>query len=89
MTLSDLCIKCGRCCNGSVFKLTTLNREEQQRFGVSYLPQPCPHFKGMCTIYDERPEACQDFQCNAARELLAGTMTLEQALQSTQQSIVL
>lgn len=87
--LTDLCTKCGRCCNGSVFKLTTLNREEQQRFKRADLPQPCPYFKGTCVIYDERPEACQNFQCNAARELLAGTMTLEQALQSTAQSIVL
>jgi Fe-S-cluster containining protein len=89
LSSSELCLSCGKCCDGSVFTSTTLDTFERQHFKLNELPQPCAYFKGACVIYEDRPKACEHFACNAARELLERTMTLEQALQSTRRGIVL
>lgn len=80
--LEALCTSCARCCNGKMFGATLLDVDERERFGVigSSMPQPCSKLAGTrCTVYASRPRACSSFVCPAVTELLAGTLTLEQA----------
>jgi Fe-S-cluster containining protein len=71
--VSDLCLHCGLCCDGSLFGRVPLEPGEAERLAdrpVDFAPhgraleQPCralgPHG---CAIYDERPAACRRFTC--------------------------
>lgn len=78
---SELCRACARCCDGSVFHTTALAEEEQKRFRLPVLPQPCPFLKERsCSIHhDGKPQACVEYACPALRGLESGELSLEEA----------
>ncbi len=45
-----------------------------------YLRQPCPCFKGACTIYKDRPAGCRDFTCHLLDAVVAGQQDRDWAL---------
>jgi Fe-S-cluster containining protein len=72
--LATLCQSCGLCCDGSLFGLVPLDRDEvalarKNRLHVlesdKGFEQPCAALSesGACSIYDERPRACDKFIC--------------------------
>lgn len=80
---SDLCIKCGACCDGTAFGHVPI--EETDLIGVSLkmnlmeaegkriLRQPCAaHVNNSCSIYANRPSICSDYKCKLLREYTSG-----------------
>ncbi len=72
--LGTLCQSCGLCCDGSLFGLVPLARDEialarKNRLHVlendKGFEQPCSALSdsGACSIYDERPRPCRRFVC--------------------------
>ncbi len=71
-----LCTACGMCCNGVMFhmvqmqpgdapkELVALGMKLKRKKRQQYILQPCPALKGChCSIYLQRPERCQLFEC--------------------------
>ena len=72
--LATLCRSCGLCCDGSLFNLVPLERDEvalarKHRLHVlendKGFEQPCSALAehGACSIYEERPRSCRSFVC--------------------------
>ena len=71
--MSELCLACGLCCDGSLFGRVPLAPEEvdvarKNRLRVipsgRAMEQPCAALEGgACTAYAERPNACRAFEC--------------------------
>lgn len=87
---SDLCIKCGACCDGTAFGQVPL--EETDLIGVSLemnlleaegkriLRQPCAaHINNSCSIYANRPSICSDYECKLLREYASGEVNEHEA----------
>lgn len=88
---SRLCVKCGMCCDGTMFHLVrmqpadsvaalnVLGMKLKKKKGENYIGQPCPMLKQQrCSIYEGRPERCRLFECQQLKLLNAGTITEEQ-----------
>ena len=91
--VSQLCPKCGLCCNGVLFADVELRKgDDAQRLaelGLSLekkgrqraFAQPCACFDGkLCRIYDERPKRCRSFECGLLKRVAAGGMDTKAAL---------
>lgn len=72
---SELCLSCGLCCDGSLFWAVPVDPDEPAPAALDadgWLRQPCACFRGRCTVYDERPEACRAFDCRVLQTVAAG-----------------
>jgi Fe-S-cluster containining protein len=91
--VSQLCPKCGLCCNGVLFADVELRKgDDVQRLaelGLSLkkkgrkqaFAQPSACFDGtLCRIYSERPAYCQAFECGLLKRVQAGEMGVDAAL---------
>lgn len=87
---SDLCIKCGACCDGTAFGQVPI--EDTDLAGVSLkmnlmeaegkriLKQPCAaHINNACTIYSQRPFVCGDYECELLKEYVSGEVSKYEA----------
>jgi len=92
--VSQLCPKCGLCCNGVLFADVELRKgDDVQRLaelGLSLVKkgrkqafaQPCACFDGkLCRVYAERPVHCRAFECGLLTRVQAGGMEAEAALE--------
>ena len=71
--LTQLCTRCGACCDGTLFAWVELDVNERTRHPPRRLPlvregtgmvQPCEHHGGQgCSIYGDRPAACRSYRC--------------------------
>lgn len=89
-----LCKACGLCCTGHLFIWTKLRSAELGSIEALGLPvirsipsergfnQPCPLWKGQCTIYDSPhyPRFCRTYKCKLLKKLLEESTSLSQAL---------
>ncbi|WP_257448923.1 YkgJ family cysteine cluster protein [Archangium lipolyticum] len=93
MPLSTLCLRCGLCCDGTLFTHVPLRPGEvaplkalglpvrEREDGRSVLPQRCAALDGRrCTAYAERPEGCRRYHCQLFSALSEGEVSLEEAL---------
>jgi hypothetical protein len=84
---------CGLCCKGVWFNSVSLSPEEVprartiglkviQKSGKSFFMQPCPkHVNGNCSAYgDWRPAICTNYTCSLLDQVLAGKISIEQAM---------
>ncbi|MBL8954673.1 MAG: YkgJ family cysteine cluster protein [Myxococcaceae bacterium] len=84
MALGQLCLKCGLCCDGTLFTHVALTDDEQKRHpqlgGV--IRQPCPALKANteCSVYADRPKGCSRFVCMLGRALEDGEVGLDEAV---------
>lgn len=92
--IDSLCPKCGLCCDGSLFADVELrsrdNSERLVQLGLVLtkkgrrklaFAQPCACFDGkFCKIYDQRPGQCRLFECGVLKQVRAGKMTVDTAL---------
>lgn len=90
--LSDLCVQCGLCCNGSLFDFVAISETEAsacQSMGLSVVEKAgrlglrlrCGALQGAtCTKYEVRPSGCRSFVCALGKQLDAGQVTAEAAL---------
>jgi len=97
--VSQLCPKCGLCCNGVLFADVELRKgDDAQRLAKLGLlfekkkcqqafSQPCDCFDGkLCRIYDERPKRCRTFECGLLKRVQAGELGVGAALEAIAQA---
>jgi Fe-S-cluster containining protein len=93
--VSQLCPKCGLCCNGVLFADVELRKgddiQQLAELGLSLkkkgrkqaFAQPCACFDGtLCRIYSERPAYCRAFECGLLKRVQAGEMGADAALKT-------
>ncbi|AEI63633.1 YkgJ family cysteine cluster protein [Corallococcus macrosporus] len=93
MPLNTLCLRCGMCCDGTLFTHVSLQPEEAlalQRRGLPVgsrtdgspaLMQHCPALEGRaCTVYTDRPASCRRYHCQLFAALAEKEVSLEEAL---------
>jgi Fe-S-cluster containining protein len=93
--VSQLCPKCGLCCNGVLFADVELrkcdNAKRLAELGLSLMKkgrqrafaQPCACFDGtFCRIYHKRPKRCQTFECGLLKRVQAGELDRDAALKA-------
>jgi uncharacterized protein len=89
-----LCIRCGLCCDGSLFaevelangneasalEVMGLEIEDADEDDAGLLLQPCGALKGRrCGIYSQRPDCCRTFECRLIQEVKRGMVGIERA----------
>lgn len=95
MPLSTLCLRCGMCCDGTLFTHVSLQPAEaealQQRAlptvrradGSPALAQHCAALAGdgrTCTVYADRPASCRRYHCQLFAALAEKEVSLDEAL---------
>jgi len=91
--ITQLCPKCGLCCNGVIFGDVELQRGDRPHLysqaGLELVPkgrktafaQPCACLvRGLCRIYANRPARCADFDCTLLKRVQAKKTTVFAAL---------
>lgn len=90
--LSALCVECGLCCDGSLFRFLPVAPEDVPRHaalalpvvtqsGRPAMPLPCTRLSGACcTVYEARPPGCRAFVCALGDRLARGVVSPAQAL---------
>ena len=89
----EICVKCGFCCDGTIFGHAHLKPGEKTwipeklRINIyvekeeEYFPLPCPYFEGKCTIYNRRrAEICGTYRCQLLKDMAAGIINNSEAL---------
>jgi Fe-S-cluster containining protein len=91
---SLLCLACGICCQGVLHREASVRKDEVaavRRLGLSVVgagedlsfPLPCSlHRNGRCTVYAERPSACQAYECKVLKRYREGSASWEESVQS-------
>jgi hypothetical protein len=87
-----LCLSCGLCCNGVIFRDVKLRAEDDapklkalglpvSRRGAAKFSQPCAALEGCrCRIYADRPAYCRQFECALFKSVLGGRVKMAAAL---------
>jgi len=92
--IEQLCLACGLCCNGVLFKDVELQPSDEPEklagLGLSLektrtktrFAQPCAALcaGNRCRIYAERPARCREFECALLKSVLAGRQEVSSAL---------
>ena len=90
--LSELCVECGLCCDGTLFRYLPVEPEETEHYRKLDLPVvtqsgrlamrlPCARLEAKCcTIYAERPAGCRTFVCHLGRRLELSDVAFPAAL---------
>jgi uncharacterized protein len=88
--IAKLCLQCGLCCNGVLFKDVELQPGDDpatlKRLGIpltktNKFPQPCVALNGCeCRIYANRPTRCRQFECALLKSVVAGDVEIPAAL---------
>src|SRR5262245_48914366 len=92
---SELCLRCGLCCDGTLFMRADLEPGEEEfaeSLGLAVQPGrggepgnfqlPCTAFiDGRCSVYERgRPARCGSYRCNLLRRYVDGTNALDEVL---------
>ena len=90
---SSICLRCGLCCDGTIFRDVELQPEDApsalkalglpvRRRGTEFrFTQPCRALAGCsCRIYSKRPTHCRTFECSILQRLKADELTSPQAI---------
>ena len=90
-----VCLECGFCCDGTLFRNAGLQNEEQGNLpewieehshfseSNSYFSLPCGYFNGRCMIYErERAFVCASYRCQLLGYLRSGRISPDKALQT-------
>lgn len=90
--LSKLCVECGLCCDGSLFRFLPADPAELETYralslpivtqsGRPAMPLPCTRLSDRCcTVYEARPTGCRAYVCRLGHRLESGELTFAQAL---------
>ena len=98
MAIERLCLACGLCCNGVLFRDVELQPGDDavklEALGVPLetlrckmrFPQPCSALcaDNRCRIYADRPARCRDFECALLKAVSAETLEMGAALLTIQ-----
>ena len=88
-----LCKSCGLCCY-AFHNLGLIADEEERNIveafggklftnasGALSFSQPCPAYRGLCTVHPGHPASCQSYQCKLLKRVLQGGIPPEEALE--------
>lgn len=85
----NICLACGLCCDGTLIGFVELDREEipelkkikhvEEANGDGFFLQPCDQFCDGCTIYNERPKQCAQFECGLLQSVAHKEIPFEKA----------
>ena len=90
--LSALCVECGLCCDGTLFRFLPVEPSQLDRYralalpvvtqsGQLAMPLPCSKLEARCcTVYTQRPPGCRTFVCHLGRRLELGDVGFTEAL---------
>lgn len=90
--LSALCVECGLCCDGSLFRFLPLEPDDVARVtalglpvvtqsGRQAMPLPCAKLEARCcTVWPERPQGCRAYVCHLGHRLERGELPFAAAL---------
>ena len=96
--LSALCVECGLCCDGSLFRFLPVEPGDVERHRVLGLPVvtqsgrlamplPCAKLEAKCcTVYAQRPPGCRGFVCHLGHRLGAGEVPFPEALATVREA---
>ena len=91
--LSALCVECGLCCDGSLFRFLPVEENEVDLYrslslqvvtqsGRLAMRLPCSKLeKKCCTVYEQRPSGCRGFVCHLGSRLESGDVEFPKALE--------
>jgi len=95
-------MRCGLCCDGTLFNHVDLTPEDDiialASFGIQILSdtaspafkQCCAAYKnGSCSIYAERPHACRSFRCALLKRFEANKISQAEALKIIREAVTL
>lgn len=95
-----ICVKCGMCCDGTLFLHAHLNfgergnlpekieRQSYSKDGKDYFRLPCGYFKGKCTIYDhKKADVCSAYRCQLLKDFAAEKLTPDEALETVKDAL--
>lgn len=95
MNSSDLCLSCGLCCDGTLIGHVQLANEELQAVkkvleiedenGNGFFLQPCQKYCNGCSIYEQRPRACVNFNCGLLKSFEAKDLSFNAASELIQE----
>ena len=81
----ELCKRCGFCCDGTLFRYAVVKDEDVLLPGMEEVKktdrsfrQPCPHFSGLCTAYQQRPSVCRSYRCDLLEKASDGDILFEE-----------
>ncbi|MGC4118275.1 MAG: YkgJ family cysteine cluster protein [Myxococcales bacterium] len=99
MTMGELCQVCGVCCRGAFFRYALLSDAEVEQLKAKGIPTAvrrngqkairlaCAAQRGaLCSIYLERPKACDAYFCQLAFRLRDELVTADRALEVVRQT---
>jgi hypothetical protein len=94
-----ICVKCGMCCDGTLFSHASLNPGEKGNLpeGIEqqtvteaendYFCLPCLYFSGKCTIYKEnRAYVCSSYRCQLLKDFSDKKVNVGEALKIIRQA---
>lgn len=91
MSLSELCLDCGLCCDGTLFRQVKVTDAEREALinrgigvgakkGAPVMWLPCGKLRGKCcTMYEARPAGCRAFVCALGMKLTRREVSLDEA----------
>lgn len=90
--VSDICVACGMCCDGTLFKKGTIKGLEDRLVvedlgmeiiesdNLTSFKQPCFCFDKTCKIYQQtRPAVCNNFFCEPLKKYRSNKQSLTEA----------
>ena len=96
----EICVKCGLCCDGTLFDNAVLQIGEdgnlpekiQQQYGrngdYEYFKLPCAYFQGTCTIYDQkRAFVCSAFRCQLLADFSKDSISQANAIRKIENTL--
>lgn len=98
--MEKLCLQCGICCNGVLFRDVEMPRgagaDTLRKHGLRLvsgrnklrLLQPCAALNGcLCRVYADRPAHCRDFECGLYKAVLDGRVTASFAIRAIRKTL--
>ncbi|AXE20519.1 hypothetical protein DR864_23660 [Runella rosea] len=92
-TEQEICVKCGLCCDGTLFSHAVLQKGErgnlpekiEQQYGKEgeseFFTLPCAYFEGKCTIYNQKKAVvCSAFRCQLLKTFANGDVSQKDAI---------
>lgn len=92
----SLCLSCGLCCDGTLFRRVALEAGEGARLGTRVrlseedgsLVQPCRALsERKCGVYEDRPSVCRKFRCLALEQLEKGELSDDEAHEMVREAL--